>query len=197
MLNTAIVFGANGGIGQAVNRALGNHFNVIQITRDNIDFNGNCQNEVNELLNGTPATVIVNCTGVLGSNFVSYNSVFDPNVGSNWNLIRYYIDNPPLYPTKLIMVGSSAYRSGRKDYILYAASKAALYNMWQGACEYFDNTNVTLGLVNPVRTRTKMIRNLSIGPTIEPEDVAEEILHLALNMNKHQLVDMNYPKEKK
>ena len=92
------------------------------------------------------------------------------------------------------MVGSSAYKSGRKSYILYAASKAALYNVWQGACDYFSGSNITLGLINPVRTRTPMIDVTTSAFCYEPEDVASEILSMA-SIQTNQLVDMKYPEE--
>ena len=118
----------------------------------------------------------------------------DINVGSNWAIIQHYIENPPPKPVKIIMVGSSAYKSGRKSYILYAASKAALYNIWQGASDYFQDSTVTVDLINPVRTRTPMIDMSTAAFCLEPEDVALEILSMA-STNSKQLVDMKYPEE--
>jgi short-subunit dehydrogenase len=92
------------------------------------------------------------------------------------------------------MVGSSAYKSGRRLYILYAASKAALYNVWQGAKDYFAGTNISISLINPVRTRTPMIDMTTTAFCYEPEDVAQEILRIA-STSGNQLVDMKYPEE--
>jgi short-subunit dehydrogenase len=138
----------------------------------------------------------VNCVGHFDkTNKETHCNTFDINVGSNWSIIRHYINKEGSNkPIKIIMVGSSAYKSGRKDYILYAASKAALYNVWQGACEWFENSTVTLGLINPVRTRTPMIDMTTSAFCYEPEDVAQEILSMA-STQSNQLVDMKYPEE--
>ena len=40
------------------------------------------------------------------------------------------------------MVGSSASKAGKKDYMVYSASKAALLNLWQGAKDAFADTAV-------------------------------------------------------
>jgi short-subunit dehydrogenase len=98
-------------------------------------------------------------------------------------------------PVKIIMIGSSAYRSGRKSYILYAASKTALYSIWQGASEYFQGTNVTVSLLNPVRTRTPMIDMSTKDICLEPHDVAQAILNMTSTSS--ELVDMKYPEETK
>ena len=140
--------------------------------------------------------VVVNCVGHFdNTNTETHNKTFDINVGSNWAIIQHYINNPPTKPVKIIMVGSSAYRSGRKDYILYSASKAALYNVWQGACDYFSESNVAIGLINPVRTRTPMIDMTTTAFCYEPIEVADIIVKMA-SSDANQLVDMKYPEEK-
>ena len=59
-----------------------------------------------------------------------------------------------------IFIGSSAYKSGRKNYILYASSKAALNNLYQGAKEYLNNKSVKLKLINFGKIYTPMIKKI-------------------------------------
>ena len=191
---TAVIFGAHGGIGAAVREAfLDAGYTVVPLNRNSVDFaQPDADKKVNTLLTVDP-DVIVNCTGHFDpTNTETYNKTFDVNVGSNWIILQHYINNPAVKPVKIIMVGSSAYKSGRRDYILYAASKAALYTVWQGACEYFKGSTVTLGLINPVRTRTPMIDIKTSAVCLEPEDVAQEIVSMASHKD-NQLVDMKYP----
>jgi len=197
MYKKAIIFGAHGGIGQATaEQFLRAGYVVVPVHRGLLDFTDpKSSKAASDLLTEANPDVVINCVGHFDNgNSESHHATFNINVGSNWSIIKHYIDNPGKKPVKIIMVGSSAYKSGRKAYILYAASKAALYNVWQGACDYFNNSNVTIGLINPVRTRTPMIDMTTSAFCYEPEDVASEILSMA-STQTNQLVDMKYPEE--
>jgi short-subunit dehydrogenase len=198
MTKRVVIFGASGGIGSATCEAFRNAgYLVTPIAGRQINFVYMASHsDVDDVLEQVEPDIIVNCVGHFDkTNKETHCNTFDINVGSNWSIIRHYINKEGSNkPVKIIMIGSSAYKSGRKDYILYAASKAALYNVWQGACEYFKDSNITLGLINPVRTRTKMIDMTTSAICLEPEDVAHEILSMASNKS-NQLVDMNYPEE--
>ena len=197
MTKSVVVFGTSGGIGAAtVNAFKSAGYIVIEVDRSSVNFNHSTSYaQVEVILEQANPDVIINCVGHFDNeNKETHQNTFDINVGSNWAIIRYYINNSNSKPVKIIMVGSSAYKSGRKTYILYAASKAALYNVWQGACEYFKDTNITLGLINPVRTRTPMIDMTTSAFCYEPEDVAQEILSMT-STQRNQLVDMKYPEE--
>jgi short-subunit dehydrogenase len=192
----AVIFGARGGIGSAARTEFLNAgYRVIPINSSSVDFNNiNSYQQVATILAMNP-DVVINCVGHFDNgNTETHNKTFDINVGSNWAIIKHYIDNPGNKPVKIIMVGSSSYLSGRKAYILYSASKAALYNVWQGACDYFNGTDIAVSLINPVRTRTPMIDMSTSAFCYEPEDVAKEILSIAQAPGP-QLVDMKYPEE--
>ena len=192
-----VIFGVRGGIGTAVrNEFLNAGYRVIPINSAIVNFTKSKSHaQVHEILTHAAADVVINCVGHFDKNNIeTHSKTMDINVGSNWSIIQHYIKNPPATPVKIIMVGSSAYRSGRKSYILYAASKAALYNIWQGACDYFQGSTVTLGLINPVRTRTPLIDMSTAAFCLAPKDVALEILSMA-STQTNQLVDMKYPEE--
>jgi short-subunit dehydrogenase len=194
---TVLIFGAGGGIGKATYNLFEiSGYQVTGIAGRAVDFSDpDSYLAVEEILLRINPDIIVNCVGHFDKqNIETHRDTFDINIGSNWSIIRYYMNKVSQKPIKIIMVGSSAYKSGRKAYILYAASKAALYNVWQGACDYFQDSNVTLGLVNPVRTRTPMIDMTTSAVCLEPEDVAEEILSIS-STKTNQLVDMKYPEE--
>lgn len=193
MNKRAIIFGSSGGIGSATKSIFEDHqYTVFASDSNLIDFTtSQSYSLVDFYLRTQTPTVVINCAGYFGSNNESHNKVMDINVGSNWSIIKHYLDNLPTYQVKIIMVGSSAYKSGRKDYILYAASKAALYNLWQGACENFIGTNITLGLINPVKTRTKMANIPPNVNCLEPEDVANAIFKMISSIG-NECIDMNY-----
>ena len=198
-MKKAVIFGATGGIGKATCDAfIAAGYLVKPVGSKQIDFAGpSSQVQISELLEQNNPNVIVNCAGYFDNgNTEDHFNTMNINVGSNWSIIKHYIDNTPKHPVKIIMIGSSAYKAGRKDYILYAASKSALYNMWQGASEYFSGSNVNVGLINPVRTRTPMIDMTTTAVCLEPVDVATTILNMA-SINSFNLIDMKYPEETK
>jgi short-subunit dehydrogenase len=91
------------------------------------------------------------------------------------------------------MVGSSAGKAGKKDYMVYSASKAALLNLWQGARDAFADTEVAIDLVNPVRTRTRMVAPFKDElDYLEPEEVARWIINLDQLNDPSQCVDITF-----
>jgi NAD(P)-dependent dehydrogenase (short-subunit alcohol dehydrogenase family) len=197
MSKKAVIFGAHGGIGQATTEQfLKAGYVVVPIHSGLIDFTDtNSYESVNNLLSSHIPDIVVNCVGHFDNgNTEAHSKTFDINVGSNWSILQHYINNSSKKPVNVIIVGSSAYKSGRKGYILYAASKAALYNIWQGANDYFAGSNILVSLINPVRTRTPMIDMTTTAFCYEPEDVAQEILSIA-SSSSSKLVDMKYPEE--
>jgi short-subunit dehydrogenase len=108
-------------------------------------------------------------------------------------VINYYLRNIPTRQINVVMLGSSTYKQGRKNFILYAASKSALYSVWQGASESASD-NLKLGLINPVYVHTKMVASRPhANPDIclTPNDVAQEIVKLC-HSTQSQCIDMDY-----
>ena len=193
-IKTAVVIGSTGGIGSAVSKILQPTYNVVNVNREQVDFNNiDVYNRINSVLIQYNPDLIVNCSGHFSDNSEEHYQTMDINVGSNWAIIKHYIDSQPNKKVKIIMIGSSAYREGRKLYMLYAASKAALYNLWLSASEYFENSNVSIALVNPVKTKTKMMDSTATR-YIMPEDVARTILECSFG-EENKCIDMSYHKE--
>jgi short-subunit dehydrogenase len=98
------------------------------------------------------------------------------------------------------MLGSSCYDQGRQLYPLYSASKAALYNLWESARDALKGTNISIDLINPVRTLTKMATaNKAIDPSLpylRPEQVADAITNLVTNNLTSSCIDMTFEDEK-
>jgi NAD(P)-dependent dehydrogenase (short-subunit alcohol dehydrogenase family) len=110
---------------------------------------------------------------------------------------QYYFDAKPSKLVKFISIGSSTYKQGRMRFILYASSRAALYNMWQGTSEAAPE-NFKWGLINPVRVNTKHVAGQPPKEgTLEADDVAAVIEEMVRNMTESYSVDMDYKKEAK
>jgi NAD(P)-dependent dehydrogenase (short-subunit alcohol dehydrogenase family) len=193
-LKTALVIGSNSDIAKSAIELLQADHKIIPIDRTIVDLSREAAyQELQFIIGSAEPDVVINCAGVFGDNTSDYDLTFDVNLKSNWAVIKHYIDNPPAKPVKFIMLGSSVYKQGRRNFILYASSKAALFSMFQGASE-FVSENLKLGLINPVHVHTKMVAHRPHpNPDIclEPIDVAREIINLC-GMSESRYIDMDY-----
>lgn len=193
----AVVIGAGSDIAKSAISMLEGEYFVFALSRDQLDLSqADAADKINNVLSMYNPDVVLNCAGIFGGNNISYDPMFTVNVASNWSVIDYYIKNPPDKLVKFIMLGSSVYKQGRRNHILYAASKSALYSIWQGASE-FVSANFKLGIINPVHVHTKMVAHISRPDhdvCLTPDDVALKILELT-HMTNHQCIDMDYKKK--
>lgn len=200
MIKTVVIFGAAGGIGQATAQRFAEHgYHVIPITREQLDFDSvNSHYDLAKFLNQVQPDVVVNSVGVFVNGYVNtHHTTMNVNFGSNWSIISYYMALKGLSKnTRVIMVGSSSHSGGRPLYPLYSASKAALYNLWESARDYFQDSEIRVDLINPVRTRTRMASaGRSFDPTLdylEPDQVADEIVKLAEEDLASACIDMTF-----
>jgi short-subunit dehydrogenase len=201
---SVLIFGDRGGIGSATRRLfLDKSFRIIPVNSAILDFNKpTADTEICSLLKNAQADVVINCAGVFENGWKqTHTRTMNVNFGSNWSIVRHYM-NPEnqKHATRVIMIGSSSYINGKKLYPLYSASKAALYNLWQGAKEALSGTDITIDLVNPVRTLTKMTTaGRSVDPTLDylkPEQVAEQIYQLVEENQLSRCIDMTFKEEK-
>lgn len=196
----ALIFGDTGGIGGATRKIfLENNYRIIPVNSGILNFNRTSSDkEIQLLLTNARADVIVNAAGVFVNGYShDHSETMNVNFGSNWSILRHFMnpDNQK-QTTRVVMIGSSSYTSGKKLYPLYSASKAALYNLWQGARDVLEGTPIVVDLVNPVRTLTKMsTANKEIDPTLDylrPEQVAEQIYQLVVEGQPSRCIDMTF-----
>ena len=197
----ALIFGHRGGIGSATKTAfLQAGYRIIPVDRTIIDFDkSESDTQIHSLLTNGQPDVIVNATGVFYNGWQQHHQeTMNVNVGSNWSILRHYM-NPDnqTKPTRIIMVGSSSHSGGRKLYPLYSASKAAVYNLWQSVSQALADTDVAVDLINPVRTLTRMSTagGKKIDPALDylqPEQVAERIMQLVNENLPSRCIEMTY-----
>ena len=197
----ALIFGHRGGIGSAAKSAfLKAGYRVIPVDRTIIDFDRpDADAQINSLLTNGQPDVIVNATGVFRNGWQQdHVETMNVNVGSNWSILRHYL-NPSnqTKSTRIIMIGSSSHSGGRPLYPLYSASKAAVYNLWQSTKQMLVDTNIMVDLVNPVRTLTRMSTDggKKIDPALDylkPEQVAQRIIQLCQEGLASRCLEMTY-----
>lgn len=193
---TVLILGAGSDIAAETKHLLEKNYQVIALTRQDLDLQDpGAASTISKMLHSVQPDVVINTAGIFGHNDVDFHSTMTVNLGSNWWVIKHYLDHPPQKVVKFIMLGSSTYKQGRKKYVLYAASKAALYNMWQGASEALEHTKVLLALINPVRVDTKMVRHLKTADQnnyLSAADVAVEIMRTIENISCSRSIDIDY-----
>jgi NAD(P)-dependent dehydrogenase (short-subunit alcohol dehydrogenase family) len=197
----ALIFGHRGGIGSAAKSAfLKAGYRIIPVDRTIIDFDRpDADAQINSLLTNGQPDVVVNAAGVFRNGWQQdHVETMNVNVGSNWSILRHYM-NPSnqTKSTRIIMIGSSSHSGGRSLYPLYSASKAAVYNLWQSASQVLADTDVAVDLVNPVRTLTRMSTDggKKINPALDylkPEQVAERIMQLVNENLPSRCIEMTY-----
>lgn len=189
-----LVFGSNGGIGSCVCKQLElSGYGVIPIARDQIALEQiDSAQQITYNLTAHNPDWIINCAGVFDDNSGSYKNIFDVNVGTNWSILQHYLKQPK--SVKIVMLGSSSYQSGRKNYILYSSSKAALHNLWQGASEYFQNTDVKIGIAHFGPVDTAMTNSITRTQKLDPEYVAKKIINFCSNMTQSELLKLESAK---
>lgn len=197
---TALIFGDRGGIGAATRKYfLSHNHRIIPVNSDILDFNSSGSDQaIGQLLTNAQPDVIINCAGVFVKGYqTDHTETMNVNFGSNWSILRHYMNTQnQKKPTRVILVGSSSYNSGRSQYPLYSASKAALFNLWQSAKDALQNTSVVVDLVNPVRTLTAMSSPGQLAnPKLDyltPEQVAEQIYLLVEQNQPSRCIDMTF-----
>jgi len=191
-MSKILIFGATGGIGKEVIDILEEQYShdVVGYSRDDLDFQNTREREcVSNELDVHMPDYIINCSGLLGENDWSYEEVYNVNVGSNWEIIKYCINNPEKR-MNVMMIGSSAYAGGRKNYMLYSSSKAALHNLWEGASENLESTRTNLGIFHFGPVMTDMIPDTLRKENkkyLDARTVAENIVQATLAMDMSRI----------
>ena len=158
-----------------------------------LDFNSDhIQQELPRLL--CDADIVINCAGIVGKDDVDYENIFNVNFKSSWEIIQFFLKNPPSKKVNLCFVGSSSYNRPSPKYMLYSASKAALVSIVKSAAPILKEINVFLSLINPSKTNTKMRRQVvpfeNTNDLLQPNEVASAILKLSLTNETGKMVDL-------
>lgn len=185
-----LVFGSSGGIGAALCKALHDQqHQVIEVDRHTLDCESDSmEQQISDIITESEPNWIFNCIGFLGNNQNNYRTVFDANFGSNWAIVKHYLDRPH-QRVQIVMTGSASHSQPRKNSILYAASKSALHNMWQSTEDIFVGTDINIALIHPPRVNTAML-NGRPGASLEPEYVAQVMIDLTNTMKSRTLLEI-------
>lgn len=135
-----------------------------------------------------PIDAIINFAGVLHIgklaeiNPSDLERVVQTNYMGALNIARLSFDYLKASKGQLILVSSSSYYRGRKDYAVYSSSKAAVVNLTQALCEEWAPDDVRVNCIVPRRANTPMRHAAFPGEDpstlLQPEDVSLQVLKL-------------------
>ena len=155
-----IIFGSTGGIGKEIVKLLKNKpYDLFLFNKKKLNFGiSSSKFKLQKILKKINPDIIINASGILGNNYDDYKKIYDVNLMPNWEIIKHYKKINLKKKLIVILIGSSSYKSGRRNYILYASSKAALHNLCQGSREYLKEKNIIIKLLNFGKIYTPMIK---------------------------------------
>jgi len=178
-----LIFGSNSTLAKNIFTVGDKKFLFKKINKKKLNFdNLNASKKIIHILSKNDFDIILNCSGVLGDNTLKYKNIYNTNFGSNWEIAKYYLNQKKSEKKiTILFIGSTAYKTGKKDYLLYSSSKAALHNLYQGAKNILSQKKIKLLIYHPPRMKTKMIKKFSLfekKSAINPMIVAKKILNL-------------------
>jgi len=180
-----LLLGGSGSLGQALHKTICNDDNFVISSPNSKELNFfHKKSKINlfKVLKKENCDVIINCIGKFADNSSDYNYIFDPNLKSNWEILQYYLKNKPKKIVRIIFIGSSAYSGPRQNYMLYAASKAALNSLYKSAKEKFEGSKVLIDIYNPRPFKSNMTRNFKIRKNkIDTSIIANHIYRKLIN----------------
>jgi|TARA_B110000037_G_scaffold208380_1_gene256398 2-C-methyl-D-erythritol 4-phosphate cytidylyltransferase len=160
-MKRVLIFGSNSTLAKKIKSFLKNDYLVTEVAKKKINFSKkNSPSQIHKVLSKVNPDIVINFAGVLGTNSDKYKDVYDVNFLPNWEIIKFYINNKTNKKVKIILIGSSSYKKGKANYMLYTSSKAALHNLYQAAKEKFGNTYINVDIFHPPRFQSKLIKNL-------------------------------------
>lgn len=146
-----LIIGSNSSLAKEVIRLLKfKNLDLKKISKKEINFYKNYKPiKFYAILNKFEPDIIVNFIGKFALNKNADKETLIINVLPTWEIIKYYTKKKLKKDTNLIVLGSSAYKSPRKNYMIYSASKIALYRLVKSAEELFEGTKFKIKIFNP------------------------------------------------
>ena len=162
-MKSVLIFGSNSELAKKTKVLLVKKgYHTLDYGRRKINFSKpNIAKKIREILIKENPDIILNFAAVLGSNSDDYSKVYNINFLPNWEIVKYYLNFNVNKNVNIIFIGSTSYKKGKGNYMLYSSSKAALHNLYQGSKEKFKNTNIKVKIFHPRRFKSKLINNFS------------------------------------
>ncbi|MHA1416849.1 MAG: 2-C-methyl-D-erythritol 4-phosphate cytidylyltransferase [Candidatus Heimdallarchaeaceae archaeon] len=196
---TAIVFGGTSGIGKSCAKALEESgAKVIAVGSKQCDIR-NVEEIKNLFTKVGHFDILINSARILvPSKIMDTNEqIISDTINTNLIGVINTCRLAPRYMKKgghIINIGSSSAYRGRAGYALYSASKAALVNFSQALATEYEDYGISVNVISPPRTRTRMYLDLhpNVNPEslYDPDEVAKVVLRYCTGTENGHVVDL-------
>ena len=157
----------------------------IKISRKHLDFNSNYKSsKLIKLLDKIQPSIIINLIGKFDTNRNADKSLLISNILPTWEIIKYFQKKKIKKKINILILGSSSYKSPRKNYMLYAASKAGLNSLCKSAKEFFSFSNITIKIFNPSTFGGKHLGKYAKKSNIDINLVAKKVYRYINKVSK-------------
>ncbi len=174
---TILIIGSNSTLAKEFFKIIDNtKFNIIKVNRKYLNFNENYNSlKLRKILDRFKPDFILNFIGKFSVNKSANRNILFSNILPTWEIIKYFQFKKVKKKINIIILGSSSYKSSRKKYILYAASKSGLNSLCKSAKEFFLKTNVSIKIYNPSTFGGKHLGNYVKKSNTDVNLVAKKI----------------------
>ena len=179
-MKKVLLLGGSGQIGKEIFNRVKGDYEVYCTSKKELCFGGNDDyNNLKKLIIEKKPDLIINCIGVFFKNETEFESIINVNYRPSWYVIKILKETANTAKINYSVIGSSAYKVGKKNYFLYSSSKSALTNMIEGAQKFFEGSTISLNVINlpPVESlMNKKAENLTVNRTLMSLEEASEFI---------------------
>ena len=166
-----VIFGSDSTLSNKFKKKIKDKFIIINFNKKKLNFaKKDSVIKIHQILKTFDPDIILNFAAVLGTKNDNYEKVFDINFMPNYEIIKFYTNQKLNKKVNIILIGSTSFKKGKGNYVLYTASKAALNNLYQAAKEIFEKTSVKVSIFHPPRFKSKLIKNLKYNNKLKNID---------------------------
>jgi 2-C-methyl-D-erythritol 4-phosphate cytidylyltransferase len=187
-----VIFGASSGLGQDARTYLEGLGAIVhggsRATGCDISKVADVATVLDSAAEKGPIDAVINFAGVLHIGKLAeiepadLEKVVQTNYMGALHIARLSFDYLKASNGQLMLVSSSSYYRGRKDYAVYSSSKAAIVNLTQALCEEWAPDGVRVNCIVPRRANTPMRHAAFPGEDpstlLQPEEVSLQVLKL-------------------
>jgi NAD(P)-dependent dehydrogenase (short-subunit alcohol dehydrogenase family) len=193
-MKNILILGGYGQIGNAIYQKLRFSHKVFRTNTRMLKLgNENDYLNLTKLINKTEPSLIINCVGIFDGNEGDLQNILNVNLRPTWYIIKILNGLAPDVKIDYSVLGSSAYRIGKKNYYLYSSSKAALSNLIQGASLAAEDHDLRLNVINlpPVQSEMRTSADISASDRgcISLSEAADFVLDASLYRFTSGIID--------
>ena len=121
-MKKVLLLGGSGQIGKEIFNRVKGDYEVYCTSKKELCFGGNDDyNNLKKLIIEKKPDLIINCIGVFFKNETEFESIINVNYRPSWYVIKILKETANTAKINYSVIGSSAYKVGKKNYFFYSS----------------------------------------------------------------------------